>query len=265
MRVAVVENMENTLLGTLGQALDEGGAEIEWFRPWRNGALPAGIEAHDALIVLGGVQSAVDDAAFPYLPGLAGMMRRFGDADKPVLGVCLGAQLLARAYGAVNLLGAAREFAWTPLDVTPEGAADPLFADVGPRFESFEWHADTFSLPDKAVRLVAGSAVQNQCFRIGRAAYGVQFHLEASAAVVEAWSVVCRDILEKTAPDWLDRYPEEAARHAAVADRAGLAIARAFVRSIGEQPQALENPRTTTKGLDKRLFDRVQSSRSWDR
>jgi GMP synthase (glutamine-hydrolysing) len=159
-------------------------------------------------------------------------MRRFGDADKPVLGVCLGAQLLARGYGAENILGAAREFAWTTLDVTPEGAADPLFAGVGRQFESFEWHTDTFSLPEKAVRLVSGSAVRNQCFRIGRAAYGVQFHVEASAAVVEAWSVVCRDIIEKGAPGWLDRYPEEVARHAAAADQAGLAIARAFVRSI---------------------------------
>jgi len=253
MHVAVVENMENTLLGPLGQALDEAGAEIEWFRPWQDGALPAGIDAHDALIVLGGAQSAVDDAAFPYLAGLAGVMRRFGDADKPVLGVCLGAQLLARAYGAENRLGVAREFAWTTLDVTPEGAADPLFASVGPRFESFEWHVDTFSLPERAVRLVSGPAVQNQCFRIGRAAYGMQFHVEASAEVVESWSVVYRDIIEKGAPGWLDRYPETAARHAPAADQAGLAIARAFVRSIdccgrrsaprGRRREAVRRPR----------------------
>jgi GMP synthase (glutamine-hydrolysing) len=69
MRVAVVENMENSLLGTLGQALDEAGAEIEWFRSWQDGVVPAGVDAHDALIVLGGVQSAVDDAAFPTWPG----------------------------------------------------------------------------------------------------------------------------------------------------------------------------------------------------
>ena len=118
--------------------------------------------------------------------GLARVMRRFGDADKPVLGICLGAQLLARAYSAENLLGAAREFAWTALDVTPEGAADPLVAGVGPRFASFEWHTDTFSLPEKAVRLVSGSAVRNQCFRIGRAAYGVQFHVAGAVPYAHA-------------------------------------------------------------------------------
>ena len=179
VRIAVVENMEKTLLGTVGRALDEAGAKIDWFRPWQDGALPSGTDDHDGLIVLGGKQSAVDDADYPYLPALAGVMRRFGDADKSVLGICLGSQLLARAYGGENILGSAKEFAWTPLDVTPEGAADPLFRGLGPRFESFHWHVDTFSLPDKAVQLVSGPAVANQCFRIGRAAYGMQFHFEA--------------------------------------------------------------------------------------
>ena len=232
VRVAVVENMENTRLGPLGRALDEVGAELEWFRPWQDGALPSDIHDHDGLIVLGGKQSAIDDAAYPYLPRLAGLMRRFGDADKAVLGICLGSQLLARGYGAKNLLGVAREFAWTTLDVTPLGAADPLFGGVGAHFESFQWHVDTFSLPDNAVRLVSGSVVANQCFRIGRAAYGVQFHFEASAEVVEAWSVEYRDSVEQMAPGWLDHYPEMAAQHAAAADRAGNAIARAFVRSV---------------------------------
>ena len=127
-------------------------------------------------------------------------MRRFGDADKAVLGICLGSQLLARAYGGENILGSAKEFAWTPLDVTPEGAADPLFRDLGPRFESFHWHVDTFSLPDKAVRLVSGSAVANQCFRIGRAAYGMQFHFEASVDVVETWLAEFPDVAERMAP-----------------------------------------------------------------
>ena len=232
VRVAIVENLENTRLGPLGPALDEVGAELEWFRPRQDGSLPSGIHDHDGLIVLGGEQSAVDDAAHPYLPTLAEVMRGFGDADKSVLGICLGAQLLARAYGGENILGSAQEFAWTPLDVTPEGAADPLFRDLGPGFESFQWHVDTFTLPDKAVRLVSGSDVANQCFRVGRAAYGMQFHFEASIDVVEAWLVEFRHVVEQRAPGWLDRYPEIAARHAAAADRAGLAIARAFVRSV---------------------------------
>jgi GMP synthase (glutamine-hydrolysing) len=225
--------MEKTYLGAVGRALDEVGAEVELFRPWQDGILPPGIGGHDGLIVLGGKQSAVDDADYPYLPALAALMRRFGDADKAVLGICLGSQLLARAYGGENILGSAKEFAWTPLDVTPEGAVDPLFRGVGSRFESFHWHVDTFSLPDKAALLVSGSSVANQCFRVGRAAYGMQFHFEASVDVVDAWLVEFRDVAERMAPDgWLDRYPEVAARHAAAADSAGHAIARGFLRTV---------------------------------
>ena len=232
VRIAVVENMERTHLGTLGRALDEAGADVELFRPWRDGALPSGIQDHDGLIVLGGKQSAVDDADYPYLPALAGLMRRFGDADKAVLGICLGSQLLARGYGGRNILGSAKEFAWTPLDVTPQGAADPLFSSLGSRFESFHWHVDTFTLPEKAVQLVSGSAVDNQCFRVGRAAYGMQFHFEAGIDVVEAWLSEFPDAAERMAPGWLARYPEIAARHAAAADQAGHAIARAFLRTV---------------------------------
>ena len=232
MRVAVVENLENTRLGTVGRALGEAGADVDWFRPWQDGALPSSPDEHDALIVLGGTQSALDDADHPYLPALARTMRRFGDAEKAVLGICLGAQLLARAYGAENLLGTAREFAWTALEVTPEGAADPLFAGLDRRFESFQWHVDTFTLPEGAVRLVTGAAVANQCFRIGRTAYGMQFHFEADTEVVEAWLTQFRDIVEMRRPGWLERYPELAAQHAAGTERAGLALARAFVRSI---------------------------------
>src|SRR5262245_37578886 len=105
MRVAIVENMEHTPLGALGIALEEAGAEIDWFRPWDGEALPGGVAAHDALVVLGGEQSACDDETHPYLPALAQLMRRFEEADKAVLGICLGGQLLARAYEAENLLG----------------------------------------------------------------------------------------------------------------------------------------------------------------
>jgi GMP synthase (glutamine-hydrolysing) len=85
------------------------------------------------------------------------------------------------------------------------------------------------------VRLVTGGAVANQCFRIGRTAYGMQFHFEADTEVVEAWLAEFGDIVETRRPGWLARYPELAAQHATGTERAGLALARAFVRSI---PQA---------------------------
>jgi GMP synthase-like glutamine amidotransferase len=233
MRVAIVENMKNTPLGALGIALKEAGAELEWFRAWDGERLPRDVTAHDALVVLGGEQNARDDDTHPYLPELAQLMRRFEEADKAVLGICLGSQILARAYEAENLIGAAREFGWTTVGVTEEGKTDPLLSGVGDDFTIFEWHSDTFTLPEGAVRLATNDVARNQAYRIGRAAYGTQFHFEANAAVVEGWRTDFKETIERIKPGWLERYPEIAAKHAPAAETAGLAVARAWVGMIG--------------------------------
>ncbi|MGO7589656.1 type 1 glutamine amidotransferase [Rhizobium leguminosarum] len=232
MRVAVIENMRNTGLGALAAALGEAGAEIEWFRVWQDGILPKDISGHDALVVLGGEQSALDDETHPYLPELARLTRRFGDAGKAVLGICLGSQILARAYGADNHLGIAREFGWHGIGVTAEGRADPLLSALGGEFTIFEWHADTFSLPEGAVHLASSPVAENQAFRIGRAVYGTQFHFEANSDVVAQWKAEFPDTIARIAPGWLENHAELAARHGGAADAAGLAIARAWVSLI---------------------------------
>ncbi|MGZ9723304.1 type 1 glutamine amidotransferase [Rhizobium miluonense] len=243
MRVAIIENMKNTPLGALGIALEEAGAQIEWFRPWSGEALPKDTKSYDALVVLGGEQNARDDDTHPYLPELARLMRRFESEDKAVLGICLGSQILARAYEGENLLGAAHEFGWKSIGLTDEGRADPLLADVGDEFTIFQWHSDTFSLPPGATRLAANGVTRNQAFRIGRATYGTQFHFEANAAVVDRWRGEFKETIERKEPGWLEKYPELVTRHAAAAETAGLAIARAWVKTIrtqAELPQAAE-------------------------
>ena len=229
MRVAIIENMQNTHLGQIGVALAEANVEREWFYVWDGQPLPSGVADYDGLIVLGGEQSAIDDERHPYLPELARLMRTFAEAGKAVLGVCLGSQLLARGYGAENRLGVAREFGWHDVQLTEEGRKDPLFAALSDGFPIFQWHSDTFSLPQGSVRLASNAATPNQAFRIGRAAYGTQFHFEADRMVVEAWGQEFPEIVERSAPGWLADYPRIAAVHAEPADRAGLAIARAWV------------------------------------
>lgn len=231
MRVAVVENTVVSHLGQVGVALEEAGAEVVLYRPYRGEDLPD-VTRYDGLVVLGGEQSALDDHIHPYLPALAARMRQAAEEDKAVLGICLGSQILARAFGGTNLLGQTPEFGWHRVQRTADGEADPVLAALPAEFPIFEWHSDTFTLPEGAVRLAENPAVQNQAFRIGRAAYGTQFHFEASRAVVSQWSRDFGHLMEAMSPGWIKQYPDHAANDGVHADEAGLAIARAWVAQI---------------------------------
>jgi len=233
MNVLVVQNFDNTGLGQIATALEEAGARIDFVRAHKGEQLPAGPEAHDAIVVLGGGQNALDDAAWPYLPRLAALMRDFADQGRSTLGVCLGSQILARAYGADNLIGAAPEFGWQEVTLTPEGRDDPVLGHLSPRFPIFQWHDDTFTLPRGGVRLAGNDAAHNQAFRVGRAGYAIQFHFEADRRLVAEWNEAFAPWLAERQPDWRERFPAEADRHGPAADAAGLAIARAWVGTIG--------------------------------
>ncbi len=231
MRVAIVENTAITHHGQVGVALHLAGARIDLFKPWRGGVLPDMAE-FDALVVFGGEQNALADATHRYLPGLAALMHATAMAGQAVLGVCLGAQLLARGAGAQNHIGRAREFGWCAVDLTDAGASDPVLAHVPARFDSFQWHSDTFSAPPGAVHLARTNAVENQCFRIGRAGYGMQFHFEASRAVVADWTQTFPDLMHNLDPTWHDHHAARAATLGAGADAHGLAIAQSWVALI---------------------------------
>jgi GMP synthase (glutamine-hydrolysing) len=233
MRVAIVENTRVTHHGLLGVALHERGALVDLHRPWTGQSLPTHPEA-DALVVFGGEQSARDDDLHPYLPDLAHLMAAYAAADKPVLGICLGSQLLARAFGAENHLGTAAEFGWIEVALTDAGRADPLLSCLPDRFPVFQWHSDTFSLPQGAVHLATSATAAHQAFRIGRATYGTQFHFEASRPVVADWLRRFPDSVDRMAPGWAARHPALAETTGETADAHGLALARAWVRLIGD-------------------------------
>ncbi|MDH4413870.1 MAG: type 1 glutamine amidotransferase [Rhizobium sp.] len=231
MRVAIVENTKVTETGQVGIALAEAGAKTVTIRAYADEPLPD-FDAHDALVVFGGEQNARDDQKHPYLPELARLMRRFGDSGKAVLGICLGSQLLARAYGGDNLIGAAPEFGWRTIGRTEAGKADPVLAAMPDRFLSFQWHDDTFTLPEGAAHLAENDAARHQAFRLGRAAYGFQFHFEANRDVVRNWMTHFPEVIERKQPGWLARHPEIEPTDGHLSDEAGLAIARAWVRQI---------------------------------
>ena len=229
MRVAIIENTAVTHHGQVGVALAEAGVLIDVWRPFADGRLPE--RGYSGIVVFGGEQSALDDATHPYLPALAARLRAADAGGVPVLGICLGAQVLARAWGAENRLGAAPEFGWTEVALTAAGAADPVLGALPRRFRSFQWHSDTFTLPPGATHLAAG-AVPMQAFRAGRASWGTQFHFEANRAVVADWTRRYPAQAEAMAPGWAARHAAEDAAHGPAADAAGLALARAWVARL---------------------------------
>ena len=231
MRVLVVQNFGDEGLGLLGAALEQAQAEVDVRKPYQ-GDLFGDAAGHDALVVLGGPQNARDDAGSPYFPELLAMMREYGDSGRSVMGTCLGSQLLARAYGGENIIGGASEFGWCTVSRTQHGAHDPVLAAAPQSFPIFQWHDDTFTLPEGATHLAHNEIARNQAFRIGRAAYGIQFHFEADQAHVRHWRDTFSDVMAEQQPGWLERYSDEAARHGPAADAAGMALARAWVATV---------------------------------
>ena len=231
MRVAIVENTAITHHGQVGVALHEAGARSGLYRPFADGRLPE-LAGYDALVVFGGEQTACDDDAYPYLPVLAQRMRAFSAADRAVLGICLGSQILARGFGARNILGATPEFGWCDVALTEAAADDPVLGALPPAFAVFQWHSDTFTLPEGAVHLGRSGAAAHQAFRLGRATWGTQFHFEANRRVVADWTREFPDLTEAMQPGWAAAHPVLAERLGVEADRIGLEIARGFVAQI---------------------------------
>jgi GMP synthase-like glutamine amidotransferase len=232
VRVLIVENYDNTWLGQVGAALAEAGAEIDLRRAQHGEPLPDNVNGHGAVVVLGGGQNALADAEYPYFPKLLNLLRAFERHDRAVLGICLGSQMLARAFGAENHIGTASEFGWHEVSLTEAAKDDAVLGALPVSFPIFQWHDDTFSLPQRAVRLATNAAAKNQAFRIGRATYGIQFHFEADRPLVRRWNEAFAASIDERHPDWPERFEAEAARHGPGADAAGLAIARAWVKTI---------------------------------
>ena len=155
------------------------------------------LEEIGALIVFGGEMNVDDVARHPYLLRQRRLMRRAVDAGLPVLGICLGAQMLARAYDAPVYRAPVREFGFKPVRITDAGRRDALISAFQTGDRVFQWHEDTFDLPVAAELLTTGDEVPTQAFRLGGNAWGVQFHFEVDAEGVDAWLRMAEPSLER--------------------------------------------------------------------
>lgn len=192
-RILVVQHSDRAPGGDFVKGLARLGALPTTVAPARGDTLPASPEGFDALVVLGGPQHAYDDAASPHFPALLDLMRAFDAARRPVAGICLGAQLLARAHGGRTWPMGRLEFGFTALAATAAGMADPVLGSALPLPRLMEFHEDSFDLPPEAVPLITGQDCPSQCFRMGAASYGFQFHLEVDSVIVSDWIKLFRN------------------------------------------------------------------------
>ena len=178
--------------------------------------------------------------AYPFLAKEIAILERRLAKNRPTLGICLGAQLMAAALGARVFPGPVKEIGWGRVDLTAEGRNSALLPLAQDGAEVVHWHGDTFDLPSGAVRLASNENYQNQAFAFGEAALALQFHLEADAATLEKWYVgYAQDLQGDPASDAASRDKSVAAfraQTAGAAPQAGARAARIFaawLRQIG--------------------------------
>jgi GMP synthase-like glutamine amidotransferase len=184
--ILVVQHSDQAPGGVFCKGLIKRNARLTICKPFDGVPLPDTPNNFDGLVVLGGPQHATDDQIAPHFVQLMKLMRTFDKMGKPVAGICLGCQLLARAYGEKLKSLGFLEFGFIQHILTEEGKLDPI-SHTGFLPPLMEFHEDTFNLPQGATLLIEGSTCRNQCFKVGNASYGFQFHLEVTTAQVKKW------------------------------------------------------------------------------
>jgi GMP synthase (glutamine-hydrolysing) len=186
MRVLSIVHQPDAASGVFADEAADAGHELDEWLIAESAEPPAPLGGYGAVLVFGGAMHVDQEERHGWLRDERVLLQRLVAEEVPVMGVCLGGQLLAKALGAHVRRMPSSEVGWFDVELTPEAAEDPVFAGLPERFSSFQWHTYRFELPGGAVPLAQNERCL-QAFRFGPSAWGIQFHAEVTGASVEDW------------------------------------------------------------------------------
>ncbi|MDJ0906795.1 MAG: type 1 glutamine amidotransferase [Woeseiaceae bacterium] len=189
-KILVFQHVPYEPLGTLDPLLKDAGFRIRYVNFGRDPTQRPRLDRYAAVIVLGGPMNSDQIDTYPHLATEVDIIREAVDRDMSVLGICLGAQLLAKALGGSVARNPDREIGWYDVELTEDGKSDPVLSTFASSQEVFQWHEDGITLPPGCVHLASSPASRVQAFRHGEHAYGLQFHLEVNQSLIERWLTV---------------------------------------------------------------------------
>ncbi len=233
--IIVLQHVACETLGTIAEALTGRGLQPVYVRPFQGQSVPESIDAAAGLVVMGGPMGVYEAHRYPFLTH---EMRLIEDAlhrEVPVLGVCLGSQLLAATLGAAVTKGPGKEIGWHPVSLTDAASDDRLWGGAERTFTAFNWHGDILELPAGAVSLASSSLTANQAFRYGASAYGFLFHMEVTTEIIEGMVDTFADELAREGLDG-QAIIRDAELHLVDVQRVGARVFDAWARLVVPEP-----------------------------
>lgn len=179
-KALIIQHVACETAGEIDFALTELGVARETVKVFADQTVPADLRDATCLVIMGGPMSVNDASLLPHIRDEMRLVESALKANVPILGVCLGSQLLASVLGASVRSAPRKEIGWHEVTVSEEGRGDPLFRNFAPRFDALHWHGEVYELPGGAVHLASSQLTSIQAFRYGKAAYGVLFHMEVT-------------------------------------------------------------------------------------